>query len=60
MLTLEVADDGVGLPPEGSPRSLGLLGMRERARRLGGECTVTRRPEGGTRVSLALPVRSAA
>ena len=30
---------------------LGLLGMRERARRLGGDCTVVSRPEGGTLVS---------
>ena len=37
-LTLEVCDDGSGITPEdaASPKSLGLLGMRERAHRFGG------------------------
>ena len=52
---LEVADDGVGLP-EASRGSLGLLGMRERARRLGGDCVVKRRVPRGTVVSLTLPI----
>jgi PAS domain S-box-containing protein len=57
-LRLEVADDGVGVP-EISPRnsSLGLLGMRERARRCGGDCTVRRREPRGTIVSLSVPLR---
>ena len=43
VVVLEVADDGVGLPSAGPRgRSLGLLGMGERARRLGGECVVRR------------------
>ena len=60
MLVLEVADDGVGLPVSG-PRSasLGLLGMGERARRLGGDCVVARREPTGTVVSLRVPLRSA-
>ncbi|HTM21559.1 MAG TPA: GAF domain-containing protein [Kofleriaceae bacterium] len=57
-VALEVVDDGVGLPEAGSRGgSLGLLGMGERARRLGGECRVTRREPGGTLVSLRLPLR---
>ncbi len=57
-LRLEVADDGIGVP-EISPRnsSLGLLGMRERARRCGGDCTVRRREPRGTVVSLSVPLR---
>jgi signal transduction histidine kinase len=57
-LLLEVADDGVGVP-DISPRSssLGLLGMRERARRCGGECTVKRREPSGTLVSLSVPLK---
>lgn len=57
-LKLEVFDDGVGVP-ELSPRvgSLGLLGMRERARRLGGDCLIQRRDGGGTLVSLVVPLR---
>ena len=58
MLKLDIADDGVGVP-EISPRnsSLGLLGMRERARRCGGECTIRRRSPRGTIVSVSVPLR---
>lgn len=57
-LLLEIADDGIGMP-EIAPRgtSLGILGMRERARRLGGECTVKRRSPRGTIVSVSVPLR---
>ncbi len=57
-LRLEICDDGVGIP-EIAPRnsSLGLLGMRERARRCGGNCTVRRRDPTGTVVSLLVPLR---
>ena len=57
VVVLEVADDGVGLPsavPRG--RSLGLLGMGERARRLGGDCVVRQRDPTGTLVSLRIPL----
>ena len=57
VVVLEVADDGVGLPPPGSRgRSLGLLGMGERARRLGGQCVVSQREPIGTLVSLRVPL----
>ena len=60
MLVLEVADDGVGLPAAGPRgRSLGLLGMGERARRLGGDCVVRPREPTGTLVSLRVPLRLA-
>jgi signal transduction histidine kinase len=57
-LKLSIADDGVGIA-EGLQRtgSLGLLGMRERARRLDGECVITRREPHGTLVSLTVPLR---
>jgi signal transduction histidine kinase len=57
-LRLDVADDGVGVP-EIAPRNatLGLLGMRERARRFGGDCQVRRRAPRGTLVSLSVPLR---
>ncbi len=57
-LRLEVADDGVGVP-EIAPRAstLGLLGMRERARRSGGECVVRRQVPRGTLVTLTVPLR---
>ncbi|MDX2090138.1 MAG: histidine kinase [Kofleriaceae bacterium] len=57
-LKLDIADDGIGLP-DSPPRigALGLLGMRERARRLDGECVITRREPRGTLVSLTVPLR---
>jgi signal transduction histidine kinase len=57
-LRLEISDDGIGVP-EIAPRnaSLGLLGMRERARRCGGDCIVRRRQPRGTVVSLSVPLR---
>jgi PAS domain S-box-containing protein len=57
-LCLEIRDDGRGISPEAakSPRSLGLLGIRERARRLGGVATVRRGARGGTVVELVVPM----
>jgi signal transduction histidine kinase len=57
-LRLEIADDGIGVPEIG-PRgtTLGILGMRERAWRLGGECTVKRRVPRGTVVTVTVPLQ---
>lgn len=55
VLTLEVADDGRGLPPE-RRAGVGLMSMRERAAELGGQCRVEPQPEGGTRVLATLPL----
>jgi two-component system sensor histidine kinase UhpB len=61
-LRLRVMDDGVGFDPD-APVSrpwtgggLGLLGMRERARSVGGEIVVARRAGGGTVVEAEIPV----
>jgi signal transduction histidine kinase len=53
-LRLEVRDDGRGITQAqaGNPRSLGLLGIRERARRLGGGATIAVGPSGGTIVAV--------
>jgi signal transduction histidine kinase len=56
-LALEVADDGVGVRVTSPSGSLGLLGMRERARRLGGDCEVRCGGNGGTIVALRVPLR---
>jgi signal transduction histidine kinase len=57
-LRLEIADDGIGVPEVGPRRTtLGILGMRERAWRLGGECTVKRRLPRGTVVTVIVPLR---
>jgi PAS domain S-box-containing protein len=52
-----VRDNGRGIPEAeiGNPRSLGLLGMKERAALLGGEIFVERAPDGGTMVSARIP-----
>ena len=50
---VEVEDDGTGAP--GAPGN-GILGMRERARALGGSLTAGPRPDGGFRVHARLPL----
>ncbi len=49
--TLSICDDGRGLG-EGQPGGLGIRSMRERARFVGGELTLTPGPEGGCCVTL--------
>src|SRR5262245_1662806 len=59
-LRVQVRDDGVGLLAGGAPgasRGLGLAGMRERARLLGGSCSIASAQGGGTCVTVELPVR---
>ena len=55
ILTLEVTDDGAGLPPD-RRAGVGLASMRERAAELGGQYLVEPRPGGGTRVLATLPL----
>ena len=56
-LRLEVSDDGKGIAADAhEPGSLGLLGIRERARRLGGTAKVSAAPSGGTIVSMRVPL----
>ena len=56
MLRLDIADDGVGIATaSGRPGALGLLGMQERARGLGGDCVISRLAR-GTLVSLTVPL----
>jgi signal transduction histidine kinase len=51
-----VRDEGPGFDPQQIPRGhWGLIGMRERAQRLGGWAHVTSRPGRGTTVTMALP-----
>jgi len=59
-LRLEVTDNGVGIPDSdlNGRKSLGLLGMRERALLFGGEVSISGTPGQGTRVSVSIPTRS--
>jgi signal transduction histidine kinase len=56
-VTLSVHDDGKGIRPEelGKPSSLGLLGMEERVRALGGTLSVRAPATGGTTVQAVVP-----
>lgn len=62
-LVIDVLDSGGGSPIGESAlrgHGLGLDSMRERAWLLGGTCTITREPLGGTRVHAVLPIHHAA
>jgi signal transduction histidine kinase len=59
-LALYLRDNGIGMPPDRlaeDDRSLGLLGMRERAHSVGGELAIRGRAGRGTLVSFRLPLR---
>ena len=54
-LELEVEDHGVGFTERPNRRGIGLVAMRERSELMGGEIRMSRPPEGGTLVHLAIP-----
>jgi signal transduction histidine kinase len=58
-VSLEVADNGVGIPEAElhGKKSLGLLGMHERALLFGGEVSISGTPGQGTRVSVTIPTK---
>ncbi|MFZ1396731.1 MAG: sensor histidine kinase [Candidatus Promineifilaceae bacterium] len=55
-VTLIVADDGQGFAEEVADGRFGLMGLRERAKQLGGVLTVGAAEQGGAKVSLQLPI----
>ena len=52
---LVVTDDGRGFDLSADRSGFGLLGLRERAALVGGECTVDSRPGAGTSVTVMVP-----
>ena len=58
MLQLSVRDDGCGIAPGARP-GLGLSGMEERVRALGGRFAVRGEPDGGTRLDITIPLEAA-
>jgi two-component system, NarL family, sensor histidine kinase UhpB len=50
-----VEDDGAGFFQLTANRGLGLTGIRERARALGGSCSISSEPGHGTRIEVTLP-----
>lgn len=57
-LVLEVSDNGVGFyaGPEPFAEGWGLMGMRERARLLGGAFSIKSAPGAGTRIQVRIPI----
>ena len=55
VLTVEICDDGVGLPTE-QRIGVGIRSMHERAAELDGTCTIEPMAVGGTRVLACLPI----
>jgi two-component system sensor histidine kinase UhpB len=56
-LLLKIEDDGRGVSP-GAPRGLGVAGMEERVRALGGQFAIEPRFAGGTVVRAVIPLAS--
>jgi len=58
-LRLEVRDDGVGLPADNGasrPSGIGLIGIRERVRALGGTVSLSSGPGGGACLRASVPM----
>lgn len=59
-LAIRMRDNGVGIPGDVLVRGekdghFGMIGMRERAEKIGGAITISSGPDGGSEVTLALP-----
>ena len=61
MMRFEITDNGIGINEKAkkSRNSFGLMSMRERAKGLGGVLKIVSPEEGGTKVSLFLPINQA-
>ena len=57
---LTVKDNGRGIEPEqvSNSKSIGLIGSRERAHAVGGEFKIEAPPDGGTKVSVIIPLET--
>jgi signal transduction histidine kinase len=55
-VTLTVCDPGPGFDPLAASAGYGLSGMRSRVAQVGGRCTVSSAPGGGTTVRVEVPV----
>jgi signal transduction histidine kinase len=60
-LAIDIRDDGVGFDVDQATRTghYGLLGMRERARLVGGSFSLESEPGQGSRLSIILPLEAA-
>lgn len=56
-LSLTVKDDGIGFEPELVPgKGLGLIGIEERVRELGGKLVISSKPGKGTELQVSIPL----
>jgi signal transduction histidine kinase len=55
VIRVKIADEGRGFDPKRT-RGMGLLGMEERVKRLGGALTIESRPGAGTTIRVELPL----
>ena len=53
---LTVQDDGQGFTVEESSEGMGIVGMRDYAEAIGGECVILGAPGKGTQVAVTLPL----
>jgi len=61
LVRLRIVDDGTGFHPSSVPAGrFGLVGMRERARLLGGTLTIGSSPGAGTAIDVAVPLHAPA
>jgi len=59
VVNLTIQDDGIGFDPDHPLREgLGLIGIRERIRQLGGTLAITSQPQKGTILKVELPLHS--
>lgn len=54
-VSLDVVDDGAGLPKKPRREGIGLTSMRDRTQEIGGQYLITTVPEGGARMHAILP-----
>jgi len=56
-LSISIQDDGIGFEPkQASSRGLGLVGMEERVRQLGGTMMIASGPQRGTLLEITIPL----
>jgi signal transduction histidine kinase len=58
-LRIAIADDGKGAGRHeiSDPKSFGIVGMRERVHRIGGEFNIFSSPGRGTRLEISVPLK---
>ena len=55
-IRLRIKDDGKGMPEDMPASGLGIIGMRERVRALGGEFALRTLPHGGIHIEASIPL----